>query len=186
MVKVITPPASEPVSPDDFRAWMQGIPIPEDQESRVNGLLKAGREEAEAYQNAAYCEQTLQLTVEPELQPAYGVAMMPIVLPRPPFRELQSITTILQDTTQRDVTDQFTVRDDGGPAELVPKPGGDAPAFGRMVITYTAGYDVDTVPERVKQAILLYATWAWMHRGGDEPIPAAFYNLLSKGRVIPV
>lgn len=39
---------------------MNGIQIADDQAARVSGLLKAGREESEAYQNAAYCEQTLQ------------------------------------------------------------------------------------------------------------------------------
>lgn len=182
MVKVITPPAAEPVNLDDFKNWMQGLPISTDQEPMVNSLLKAGREEAEAHQNVAYCEQTLQLTVEPE-SPRTD-APLAITLPRPPFRELQSITAILPDGTQQDVTAQFDVHNDGGPAALVLKPGGDVPAFSRLQIIYTAGYDA--VPETVKQAILLYATWAWMHRGGDESVPKAFYALLSKGRVIPV
>jgi uncharacterized phiE125 gp8 family phage protein len=180
VVKVITPPANEPVSLDEFKAWMQGLPITTEQEPMVNSLLKAGREEAEAYQNAAYCEQILQLTVEPE--PHQKV----ITLPRPPFRELQNVTVILPDGTQQDMTSKFEVHNDGGSAILAPKPGENVPAFCRLQITYTAGYDSGAVPETVKQAILLYATWAWMHRGGDSTVPAAFYALLSKGRVIPV
>lgn len=182
MVKVIVPPAKEPVSLDDFRIWMQGLPISPEQEPMVNSLLKAGREEAEAYQNAAYCEQTLQLTVEPE--PPCPDIPRAIVLPRPPFRELKSVTATLPDGTQQDAAAQFEVHNDGGPAELVQKPGSNVPVFCRLQVTYTAGYD--TVPEKVKQAILLYATWAWMHRGGDAAIPPAFYALLSKGRVVPV
>lgn len=181
MVKIITPPTAEPVSPADFKNWMQGLPVSADQESMVMSLLKAGREEAEAYQNAAYCEQTLQLTVEPE-----PCAPPAVVLPRPPFRELQSVTAVLPDGTQQDVTAQFDVHDGGGRAELIRKPGGSVPGFCRLVITYTAGYDADEIPEKVRQAILLYAAWAWMHRGGDTSVPAAFYALLSKGRVIPV
>jgi uncharacterized phiE125 gp8 family phage protein len=177
VVKVITPPASEPVSLDDFKVWMQGLPISTEQEPLVKSLLKAGREEAEAYQNAAYCEQTLQLTVEPE--PHQKV----ITLPRPPFRELKEVSVILSDDMRRIVTEQFDVHNDGGPAFLTMKSGENIPNF-RLQITYTAGYD--DVPEKVKQAILLYATWAWMHRGGDTTVPAAFYALLSKGRVIPV
>jgi hypothetical protein len=104
--------------------------------------------------------------------------------PRPPFRELKSVTATLPDGTQQDAAAQFEVHNDGGPAELVQKPGSNVPVFCRLQVTYTAGYD--TVPEKVKQAIFLYATWAWMHRGGDESVPAAFYALLSKGRVVPV
>lgn len=180
MLKVITPPASEPVSLDDFKAWMRGLPISAEQEPLINTLLKAGREEAEAYQNVAYCEQTLQLTIELEQYQHDKI----ITIPRPPFRELKNIMAILPDGTQQDMTSKFEVHNDGGPAEMALKTGENAPDFCRLQITYTAGYD--TVPDRVKQAILLYATWAWMHRGGDTTIPAAFYALLSKGRVIPV
>lgn len=180
MVKVITSPAVEPVTLAEFQMWMQGLPISREQEPMVNSLLKAGREEAEAYQNAAYCEQTLQIAPD-DLSGA-------IVLPRPPFRELKSITAYLTDGTQQDVTTFYDVNDNAWPAQLNLKAGATLPGPLRLVnplvITYTAGYD--TVPEKVKQAILLYATWAWMHRGGDEPVPAAFYALLSKGRVIPV
>lgn len=180
MVKVITPPAAEPVSLDDFRAWMQGLPISADQEPMVNSLLKAGREEAEAHQNVAYCEQTLQIAPD-DLSGA-------IVLPRPPFRELKSATAYLEDGTQQDVTALYDVNDNVWPAELNLKDGAALPdplrVVNPLVITYTAGYD--TIPEKVKQAILLYVTWAWMHRGGDESVPAAFYALLNKGRVIPV
>lgn len=183
MVKVITPPVKEPVSLDEFKQWANGLPVTAEQEPIVNVMLKAGREEAEAYQNVAYCEQTLQLTVGRE-EHRHSDAPLTVTLPRPPFRELKSVTAILPDGTEEDVTEQFEVRNDGGLTMLVLKTDGDMPDFCRLQIVYTAGYD--TVPDKVKQAILLYATWAWMHRGGDEPIPAAFYALLGKGRVIPV
>lgn len=180
MVKVITPPAEEPVSLDDFKAWMQGLPVSTEQEPMVNSMLKAGREEAEAYQNVAYCEQTLQMAPD-DLSGA-------IVLPRPPFRELKSVIAYLADGTQRDVTELYEINENVWPAELNLKDDTALPGPLRMinplVITYTAGYD--TVPDKVKQAILLYATWAWMHRGGDTTVPPAFYALLSKGRVVPV
>ena len=183
MVKVITPPAAEPVSLDEFKQWANGLPVTAEQEPIANAILRAGREEAEAYQNAAYCEQTLQLTIEPKPQPP-GVPFA-ATLPRPPFRELKSVIAHMADGTQNDIMAQFEVHNDGGPAKLVLKPGMVLHGLIiRLLITYTAGYD--TVPDKVKQAILLYATWAWLHRGGDEPVPAAFYALLSKGRVIPV
>ncbi len=180
MVKVITPPEKEPVSLDDFKAWMQGLPVSTEQEPMVNSMLKAGREEAEAYQNVTYCEQTLQMAPD-DLSGA-------IVLPRPPFRELKSVIAYLADGTQQDVTTLYDVNNNAWPTELNLKDGAALPfplrTVNPLVITYTAGYD--TVPDKVKQAILLYATWAWMHRGGDESVPPAFYALLSKGRVVPV
>lgn len=180
MVKVITPPVSEPVAIDDFKAWMQGLPISAEQEPMVTSLLKAGREEAEAYQNAAYCEQTLQLAPD-DLSGA-------IILPRPPFKELKSVTAYLADGTEQDIKGLFEVNDSVRPAELNLKDGATLPgplrAINPVLITYTAGYD--TIPEKVKQAILLYAAWAYRNREGSESIPTTFYNLLSKGRVIPV
>lgn len=153
----------------------------------VVSLLKAGREEAESYQNAAYCEQTLQIAPEPHA--VLGVPPV-IQLPRPPFRELKSVTVYLADGTTQDITAGCTVDDTARPAELhLPDGGPPADQYrrpGPLTITYTAGYDVGKVPERVKQAILLYAAWGWMHRGGDETVPDAFYNLLRKGRVVPV
>lgn len=180
MVKVITPPTAEPVELNDFKIWMNGAPISTDQEPMVKSLLKAGREEAEAHQNVAYCEQTLQIAPD-DMSGA-------IVLPRPPFRELKAVVAYLADGTQQDVTTLFDVNSNIWPPELNLKDGATLPgplrSVNPLIITYTAGYD--TVPEKVKQAILLYATWSWMHRGGNEPVPAAFYALLSKGRVIPV
>jgi|GEM_PF-2134765 len=182
MIKVITPPAAEPVSLEEFKQWANGLPVTAEQEPLVNVMLRAGREEAESYQNAAYCEQTLQLTIKPEP----SGAPFEITFPRPPFRELKSVIACMADGTQNDITAQFEVHNDGGPAVLTLKAGGSLPAFCRLLITYTAGYDDGKIPDRVKQAILLYATWAWLHRGGDESVPPAFYALLSKGRVIPV
>ncbi len=178
MVKVIIPPAVEPVSIDDFKTWMQELTITPEQESMALSLLKAGREEAEAYQNVAYCEQTLQVAPE-KLSDA-------IVLPRPPFHVLQSVVIYLADGTSQDITDTCTVDDAQRPAKLYLPHNtlGPLREINPVIITYTAGFD--TVPGRVRQAILLYTAWAWMHRSGDEAVPAAFYALLSKGRVIPV
>lgn len=177
MVKVITPPATEPVTLNDFKVWMQCLNITPEQEPMALSLLKAGREEAEAYQNTAYCEQTLQIAPE-NLSGA-------IVLPRPPFLELKSVTAYLQDGMEQDITDQCLIYTTVPPATLyLPTLSAPLRTVDPVLIIYTAGYGV--VPEKVRQAILLYASWSWTHRSGGEPVPAAFYNLLSKGRVVPV
>lgn len=180
MVKVIVPPEKEPITVEELRLWMQCAPITPEQEPQALSVLKAGREEAEAYQNSAYCEQTLQIAPD-NLSGA-------IVLPRPPFRALQSVVLFSPDGSQTDITESVVVDDVSFPAELRLKDGTkiSCPLRGTnpILITYTAGYD--TVPERVKHAILMYATWAWLHRAGGEPVPAAFYNLLRKRRVVPV
>ena len=162
MVKVISPPTVEPVTVNDFEIWMQGLPITPEQKPMVESLLKAGREEAESYQNRAYGEQTLQITSEKP-----GV----IFLPRPPFRELISVTVGGVDVTTQCEVDESTL-----PATIK--------VTGKAEITYTAGNNA--VPERVRQAILLYAAWAFRNREGTGGIPPAFYALLQKNRVIPV
>lgn len=177
MVKVITAPTVEPVTVAEFSSWMQGLTITPDQTAQVNLLLKAGREESEKYQNAAYCTQTLQIAPD-NLSGA-------IVLPRPPFQLLTSVIAYFSDGTNADITTNCTVNDIAWPVEItLPTISGTLRDVNPVVITYVAGSN--TVPERVRQAILLYATWSWMHRGGDTTIPDAFYALLSKGRRIPV
>mgnify|MGYP000861541442 FL=1 len=163
MVKVLNPPGKEPVSVNDFKAWMQGLPITAEQEPMVLSLLQAGREEAERYTNRALCEQTLQVVSD----------LSTVVLPRPAYRGLKDVS----DESGNDVTERYEVDDTKLLAELH----GEA---GKVTVIYTAG--CEEIPEKAKQAILLYATWGWMHRGGDLTIPPAFYALLSKERVIPV
>lgn len=181
MVKVLVPPVSEPVSLADFKAWMRNIPIPADQENMVNSLLKAGREESEKYQNTAYFEQTLQIALDEKTLSA-------IVLPRPPFKSLESVICFDVNDAQTDITDLFAVNDIAFPAEIKMKDGQDWPNItyrsqNPVVITYKAGSS--DVPEKVKQAILLYATWFYM-RPDAEKVTDAFYALLKTGRVIPV
>jgi phage conserved hypothetical protein, phiE125 gp8 family len=184
MVKIVVPPAIEPVGLSEFKSWMRGVPIPEDQESMIEMLISAGREEAEKHQNAAYIEQTLQIA--PEV-----IGWGAIVLPRPPFKELVSVICYANDGTETNITNDFYVNDIARPAEIQLKDTAALPflsprAVNPFVITFKAGGDVYDVPQKVKQAILLYATWSYLHPGGDQPIPDAFYALLSKGRVIPV
>ena len=182
MVKVITPPASEPVSLAEFKLCMRGVPISTAQEPMVNSILKAGREEAEKYQNAAYMEQTLLIALD---APTSGA----IILPRPLFKSLPSVACYDENDIATDITASFAINDIACPAQIKMKDGVGWPSIAYrnqnpVLITYQAGYT--TVPEKVKQAILIYAVWAYTHPGGDVPIPDAFYSLLRKGRVIPV
>lgn len=181
-VKVVAPPENEPVVISDFKAWMRGIPVPRDQEDMINMLLRTGREEAEEYQNRAYCKQTLQIALD---KPTSGA----IILPRPPFKSLVSVVCYDASGEEINITDKFTINDIMCPAEIQMKDSESYPNItyrnqNPILITYIAGYD--TIPEKVKQAILIHAAWSYMNPDGKEPVPAAFKSLLSKKRVMPL
>lgn len=182
-VKVLVPPTAEPVSLAEFKIWMRGG-ITTEQEDMVASLLTAGREKAEKYQNAAYIEQTLQVAID-------APTMRAIVLPRPPFKELVSVVCYDSSGVGTDITDAFSINDIARPAEMWMKEGQSWPSISYraqnpIVITYKAGGTADDVPQRVKQAILVYAAWAKMYPTAEKPLPDAFYHLLDPGRIKPV
>lgn len=181
MVKVVVPPAVEPVLPAELKTYLRYGQTTTQQDSMMEMLLTAGREEAEKYQNAAYCEQTLQIALD---APTSGA----IVLPRPPFKSLESVIYYDTNDIQTDITDLFAVNDIAWPVEIKLRDGQTWPnATPRnqnpIVITYKSGST--DVPNKVKLAILFYASWFFMHPDAEK-IPEAFYSLLKKGRVIPV
>jgi len=181
LVKVVVPPASEPVNLADLKTYLRYGPTSTAQDSVMNMLIASGREEAEKFQNAAYMEQTLQIALDESTLSA-------IVLPRPPFKSLESVICYDVDDNPTDITAAFAVNDIAFPAEIKMKSGQvwtnvTLRNQNPIVITYKAGSDA--VSNRVKQAILFYAAWFFMHPD-TEKVPDAFYSLLKKGRVVPV
>lgn len=181
MVKVVVPPAVEPVTLAELKSYMKHSPSVSSQDSILTMFLQSGREEAEKYQNVAYCEQTLQIALD-------NITSGAIVLPRPPFKSLVSVVCYDVNDNPTDITSSFAINDVAFPAEIKMKDGQVWPNVNLrnqnpILITYKAGSD--TIPARIKLAILFYATWFSMHPDTDL-IPKAFYNLLSKDRVIPV
>lgn len=184
-VKLITAPASEPITLAQFKthARIDGS----DEDSLISGvLIPAAREYCELRTGRAFIEQTLQLTLDcfPD---------EPIELPRPELLTVEEITYEDLDGDEQTVDDSnYRVCTGSTPGTVELSADGDWPtdvleSSGAVKITYTAGYSdsADDVPAGIKAAILMVAADWYQNRenmaAGDlsKPIITAVDRLLS-------
>jgi len=172
VLRVITPPAVEPITVADAKTEL-GITAG-DQDARLARLIRTARELAEQYTNRAFITQTLglQLDAFPERGIPWwdGVRQVsiqaftggdPIWLPRPPAIAVTSVTYWDADDTEftMDAT-QYEVDAMSEPARLVLLSGASWPfsvrAYRAGLVTYTAGYGSDPadLPGVIAEAIL--------------------------------
>jgi uncharacterized phiE125 gp8 family phage protein len=179
--KLITAPATEPVTPADLRLFGR---IPSDvSDATLTPLIKSAREAAEDYQNRAYITQAWELIGD-------TIPTCDIDLPLPPAIALTSVT--ITDTTGTATTvptTDFTLDTSGGKARLSLKYGKNYPAVtpekAGVAIRWTCGYGAaSAVPERIKTAIILGALWYYDHPA--EPMTEAFFKELDANRLTPV
>jgi len=184
-LKVITPPASEPVTLDDIKPQLRIELDDTDYDDILSPLIPAARQWCEEYQNRAYITQTLELALD--VWPCRDY----IELPRP---DLQGVTSIAY-TDDEGVTitwasSNYLVDDYAFVARVVRRKGVGWPSIclatvNGIKVRYVAGYGgADDVPERIKQAIKLLVIH-WYENGMCDPPPAVL-SLLSLDRVVPV
>lgn len=181
-IKLITPPAVEPVSLLEIKTQLQIDPSDTIYDDQINALLPAAREWCESYQNRAYITQSFELALD-------DFPCKPMVrLPRPPLQSISSvhyknhegISTTWPTTSYGD--DTFS--EPGNLVRLTDWPKTNR-AVNNVIITYTAGYgEPENVPVTIKQAIILLVVH-WFNNGLCDP-PNAVYALLDLERVIPV
>jgi len=183
-LKVITPPATEPVGLPDIKPQLRIDLDDESYDATLTPLITAAREWCEGFQNRAYLTQTLELALDEWPRGE-------IRLPRPPLQSVTSLTYTDRDgNTATWASSNYIVDDYSEPAEIVRASGVCwptaclVPANG-VKVRYVAGHAAaGSVPERVKQAIILLVA-AWFDNPGCEP-PDAVKSLLSLDRVVPV
>lgn len=185
-IKVITPPAVEPVTLADIKPQLRIDEDDTDFDLLISPWIPAARQWCEEYQNRAYITQTLELALDD------WPCRDHIELPRPP---LQSVTSLIYtDTDGTDTTwgnDNYIVDDYAFVARLVRKRYACWPSVcladvNGVKVQYIAGYGGtgEDVPEKIRQAIILLAVH-WYENGMCDP-PPAVYALLSLDRVVPV
>lgn len=185
-LKVITPPASEPVTLNEVKAQLR-IELDDDSYNAIlEPLIMAAREWCEGYQNRALFTQTLELALDD--WPGWKRS---ITLPRPP---LQAVTSVIYTDSDGVSTtwdsSNYDVDDYGFIAGIVKKASVCWPtvclaSVNGIKVRYVAGYETsDDVPHRVKQAIILLVN-TWFDTPGCEP-PDAVKSLLNLDRVVPV
>jgi len=130
--------------------------------------IKAGRKKVEDYTKRSLVEQSWRLT--------YDKAPMVVTLPRSPVQRILQVTTNgeLVPALSYELTKGFPSRlflD----VSLSSEP---------LEIEYVAGYaEKSLIPGPLLDAILLFVSWSYEHRAGEEDVPKAFYNLIEPYRL---
>lgn len=180
-LKVITAPASEPVTCEEIKRQLQIDVTDTMYDDQIDALLPAARSWCEKYQNRAYISQKLRLALDcwPNGET--------IPLPRPP---LQSVVTILHGEPGETWDSGGYIVDDysyvGRVVRKTAWPNSDLPPANGIKVEYIAGYGdaPEAVPLTIRQAIILLCVH-WFNNGVCDP-PNAVYSLLNLERVIPV
>lgn len=156
-LKVITPPATEPLDLAEVHLHLrEDLP---DQDALITSLIAAAREYAEVFQKRALVTQTLELTLD-------GFPTWPISLPKPPLQSVSSVKYIdLNGVEQTLAASAYQVVSTSEPAIIVPAFGEIWPQVrvqpGSVAIRYIAGYGAaSAVPQAVKAAMrMLISHW---------------------------
>lgn len=133
-IKVITPPAAEPVTLAEVLIQLKFDDPDPETEANLHGLIASAREWAEGYTNRVYVEQTLELALD------HWPCGRVIELPRPPLRTVMSVSygSEIWDAAN------YTVDDYAFVAHIVTNngwPSGSLPVTNGIKIRYVAGYE---------------------------------------------
>lgn len=161
-LRVITPPAIEPVSLETARAYLRVDLTSED--FLIQSLIKAARERGEALARRAFVTQTLELVCD-----GWPLTHQ-LALWRPPLQSVVSVTYYDRANVAQTWSDyRVDVQSDPGQVYFNSLPGTPLRESGGIAIRYTAGYgaDDDHVPERIRALILSAVAHLYEHR--EEP-----------------
>jgi uncharacterized phiE125 gp8 family phage protein len=189
-IKVVTPPAAEPLSLLEAKSWVRSVIDAEDAD--VLALIRAARQRAEKETERALVTQTLRLTLDrfPDvgyygrrsIATAWGrtATRTPdvgslfdgelIYLPRPALQSVLGVTYVdTQGVTQTLDPSAYQVDAESEPGRLMPAYGQVWPAtrdqLNAAAVTYLAGYgDAAAVPEEIKLAMRLMIGHWYEHR----------------------
>jgi uncharacterized phiE125 gp8 family phage protein len=201
-LRVITPPASEPVSVALAR---QHCRVDASYDDNLLGMyVTSARLLAEAYLNRALFTQHLQYAITwappPTATPLVPQSLIvfplnwpplvrrPIELPRAPCQSVESITWGPLDDMQPADPDDYLLNLAVDPGYIAVKPQ-LLPRIPQqsMIIDYTAGYDdsdPDAVPMPIRHAILLLTAYLYEQRGDvNSDMPPAAVALMAPYRL---
>ncbi|MBV2138568.1 MAG: phage head-tail connector protein [Candidatus Thiodiazotropha sp. (ex Ctena orbiculata)] len=152
---VVTEPVKEPLSLAEAKDHLNELESEHD--SKINGLIKAARLEAERQTGRALINQTLQVALDKFSQV--------IELPMPPLKSVESITYVDPDgNTQTLGVSVYRVDIKSTPGRVTLADGQSwpdiLPVASSIVIEFIAGYGNEggDVPESIRQGMRLYLT----------------------------
>jgi len=196
-LKLITPPAIEPVLASEVKLHAHISHSVED--ALIEEWISSGRSLAEDFQRRAYIGQKWEVAFD-------GFPGTPIILPRPPLISVDfikcydnlgaetilyyiaddPITTPVEPGVDGATNSDFIIDTNGQPGRIdlayeKTWPSITPRSIKALVIRFSAGYGLTaaSVPQTVKDAIMLYCTYRNENRAGEtEEAPEQFYNLL--------
>lgn len=183
-IKVVTPPATEPVTLAEAKLHLRVDGSDED--ALISRLISAAREQCEQELDRSVAQQTLMLMLD-----AFPGGA--VLLPRGPVISVSSVQyTDAAGAAQTISGANYAIDDGQVDAWLLPAYGYDWPATreqGNAVrVTYQAGYA--TCPDAIRQWILLAVGTMYASREADSDRPAVPQNfaarLLDRYRVAPL
>jgi len=153
--KVTTAPTTEPVTADEVKTF--GRIDGDDEDTMIEGMIKAVREATEGYLGRSLITQTI--TLKMDFWPSNVIK-----LPRPPLISITGIYTVDEDDADTEYdSDNYYIDSNMEPGRLIIKQGISNPTntdrdFGGFKIVYTAGYgdDASDVPEVIRQGIMIW------------------------------
>jgi len=165
-IKLITAPASEPITLDEAKDHLR-VDVSED-DALITTLIVAAREAAEHITGRALMQQTWELALDCfhdiedcDLRYRIGRHAYRINIPKPPLVSITSVKYYDTDgTLQTMASSDYQLDDHSEPARLMPAYGTCWPSTrdqaNAVMIRYVAGYaDAASVPQQIKNWMLL-------------------------------
>lgn len=189
-LKLITPPAAEPVTLQEAKDHLRITGSDED--ALLTTFIEVAREYCEEYQNKAYITQTWDLSLDEFPKSPYS-------LPKPPLQSISSIKYYDQDGTEHEfnasnyLVDTASVKGRVSLAYGKSWPSVTLQPINGVVIQFVAGYgDATTdVPERIRNAIKVLIGQIYENREATDikehlEIPFAVHAILGLDRIWPI
>ncbi len=151
-LKLITAPATEPISLTEAKAQLREKTI--DNDAEITSLIPRARQYAEDFTHRALITQTWELTLD--VFPVWAIC-----IPKAPLSSVTSIQYIDADgNTQTLASSKYIVDTKSEPGRITPAYGESWPAtrdqVNAVMITFIAGYgDSTSVPKPIAEAIEL-------------------------------
>ena len=182
-LKLITAPTIEPVTVDEVKLHTHISHDVED--SMLANWIKSARELAEGYHGRSYLTQTWELSFD-------RFPPVPVLLPQSPVQSVIWIKYYDTDNVERIFDPAYYLVDsDSAPGRVTLAfckiwPVIMLRPINAVKIRYVAGYGPTpaTVPENVRDAIMLYCAYRNESRAGEGgPVPEHFFDLLRPDRL---
>lgn len=171
-------PAAEPVSLTELKSQAR-VDISDD-DTLLSGLITAARQMAESMMNRSLITQTWRLTLDAFPQAGMSVSYVDrpyslpgnaILLERAPIQSVTSITyKDMAGVTQTMSASDYATELNGDVGRITPPFGKiwpiPLPQIGSVNVTFVAGYGASgaSVPQPIKQAVLILATHLYQNR----------------------